>query len=224
MSTTKSRDPKPRPATSRPATPARRRWLLWAVAAAAVVVILVALYAIFSGSTATKNAGAGKNYDVGQPGPGQAAPAFTLQDNTGKQVSLGDYKGKNVLLYFQEGLSCQPCWDQLSSLEKDSAKVKAAGVDAVLSITTDPANLVARKTRDMGLNTPVLSDPDLTVSEKYSANKYGMMGAMRDGHTFVLVGPDGTIRWRADYGGAPDYTMFVPVDKLLADLKDGTKP
>jgi len=76
----------------------------------------------------------------------------------------------------------------------------------------------------MGLTTPVLSDPSLTVSEKYSANRYGMMGATRDGHSFILVGPDGTIRWRADYGGAPDYTMFVPVDKLLNDLKDGARP
>ncbi|OOP60921.1 alkyl hydroperoxide reductase [Arthrobacter sp. SRS-W-1-2016] len=219
MTTTKSRDPK-----SRPARGTNRRWLLWTLAAAALVVILVALYAIFSGSTAPKNAGAGKNYGVGEPGPGQAAPAFTLEDTAGKQVSLGDYKGKSVLLYFQEGLTCQPCWDQLTSLEKDSAKVKAAGIDAVLSITTDPANLIARKTRDMGLTTPVLSDPALTVSEKYSANRYGMMGAMRDGHSFILVGPDGTIRWRADYGGAPDYTMFVPVDKLLSDLKDGARP
>ena len=35
---------------------------------------------------------------------------------------------------------------------------------------------------------------------------------------FVLVGPDGVIRWRADYGGAPKYTMFLPTDKMLADL------
>jgi peroxiredoxin len=223
MSTTKGRDPK-----ARTAPPTSRRWLLWTVAIAALALILVALFGIFSGSTAPKNAGSqgtgtAKNYEVGQPGPGQAAPAFTLEDTTGRQVSLGDYKGKSVLLYFQEGLSCQPCWDQLTSLEKDSAKVKAAGIDAVVSITTDPANLIARKTGDMGLSTPVLSDPNLTVSQQYSANKYGMMGAMRDGHSFVLVGPDGTIQWRADYGGAPDYTMFVPVDKLLSDLKDGIR-
>jgi peroxiredoxin Q/BCP len=45
-----------------------------------------------------------------------------------------------------------------------------------------------------------------------------MMGTMRDGHSFVLVGPDGRIRWRADYGGAPKYTMFLPTEKMLADL------
>lgn len=75
----------------------------------------------------------------------------------------------------------------------------------------------------MGLTTPVLSDPDLAVSKTYDANSYGMMGTSRDGHTFILVGPDGTIRWRADYGGAPDYTMYVTVNKLLADLKAGAR-
>jgi hypothetical protein len=49
-----------------------------------------------------------------------------------------------------------------------------------------------------------------------------MMGSSRDGHSFVLIGPDGRIRWRADYGGAPDYTMYVPVANLLADLRKGS--
>ncbi|MGH7377389.1 MAG: peroxiredoxin family protein [Candidatus Methylomirabilales bacterium] len=226
MTSTKTR--KSTPATARRS--GRRRTLLWVAGAVALVAVLAGLYGIFSTASTPKTTGAGalpgagRSYDVGQPGPGQAAPGFTLTDTTGQQVSLTDYEGKNVLLYFQEGLTCQPCWDQLSSLETDAAQVKAAGVDAVVSITTDPANLIARKTADMGLGTTVLSDPDLAVSKRYEANRYGMMGASRDGHSFILVGPDGTIRWRADYGGAPNYTMFIPVRQLLADLKDGATP
>ena len=136
----------------------------------------------------------------------------------GKPVSLSDYRGRTVLLYFQEGLSCQPCWDQIGDLEHNQAALRAAGVDAVVSITTDRADLIGRKAADEKLTTPVLSDPDLAVSRAYDANQYGMMGDMRDGHSFVLVGPDGVIRWRADYGGAPKYTMFLPTDKMLADL------
>ncbi|MDQ2706498.1 MAG: hypothetical protein M3Z25_02170 [Actinomycetota bacterium] len=48
-----------------------------------------------------------------------------------------------------------------------------------------------------------------------------MMGTSRDGHSFILVGPDGRIQWRADYGGAPNYTMYVPLDQLAADLRAG---
>ena len=91
-------------------------------------------------------------------------------------------------------------------------------MDAVVSITTDRADLIGRKAADEKLATPVLSDPDLAVSRAYDANQYGMMGDMRDGHSFVLVGPDGVIRWRADYGGGPKYTMFLPTDKMLSDL------
>ncbi|MFJ6894902.1 peroxiredoxin family protein [Streptomyces hokutonensis] len=201
----------------------RRRRLSWLLSAAASVVALVVLYAVFSTSPAKTTSSNGTSYDVGSPGIGKTAPAFTLAASTGKQVSLSDYRGKNVLLYFQEGLTCQPCWDQMTALEKSSAKVKAAGVDDIVSITSDPTDLITRKTKDMGLTTPVLSDPDLKISQQYGANQYGMMGTSRDGHSFLLVGPDGTIRWRADYGGAPDYTMYVPVNKLLADLRAGVK-
>src|SRR5882724_5049432 len=87
------------------------------------------------------------------------------------------------------------------------------------TITTGPADLVAEKMADDKLTVPALVDPDLTVSRSYQANQYGMMGTDRDGHTFVLVGPDGHIQWRADYGGMPNYTMYVTPDQLAADLR-----
>ncbi len=80
-------------------------------------------------------------------------------------------------------------------------------------------NLIRQKASDEGLNIPVLADEGGTVSDTYSARNYGMMGHDRDGHSFVLVGKDGRVRWRADYGGAPKYTMFVPDDVLLGQLK-----
>jgi len=129
--------------------------------------------------------------------------------------------GKTVLLYFQEGVGCQPCFDQIKALEKDPTVLNGLGVDELVSITGSGRDQIAQKVSDMGLSTPVLSDPDLAVSKTYHANDYGMMGTGADGHTFILVGPDGTIRWRADYGGKPNYTMFVPVDQLVADLSVG---
>jgi peroxiredoxin len=197
----------------------RRGWFIGSAGIAALVI--AALYLVYQGSPGKHGAtagGSGFKHVAGQPGAGSAAPTFTLTSGTGGQVSLTDFRGRNVLLYFQEGLSCQPCWDQIKDLEQNRASLKTAGVDAVVSITTDPANLIGRKAADEKLATPVLSDPSLQVSRTYNANKYGMMGEMRDGHSFILVGPDGTIRWRADYGGKPDYTMFLPTAKMLTDL------
>ncbi|MCX8565159.1 peroxiredoxin family protein [Mycolicibacterium mucogenicum] len=206
----------------RPPSPRHRRRRFALVGVLAVLAVAV-LYLVYRGGggappTASNSTGSGYPHVAGTPGAGSAAPAFTLTAGDGKPVSLSDYHGKTVLLYFQEGLSCQPCWNQIGDLEQHEAALRAAGVDAVVSITTDPADLIGRKATDERLSTPVLSDPDLAVSRAYGANKYGMMGDMRDGHSFVLVGPDGTIRWRADYGGAPKYTMFLPTGKVLADL------
>ena len=207
--------------------PSRRPvWIIIGVLVVALIVTV--LYLIYQGSPGRQNTatdgGSGFKHVAGRPGAGVAAPAFILAASGGGQVSLGDFRGKNVLLYFQEGLSCQPCWDQIKDLEQNQAALKGAGVDAVVSITTDPANLIGQKVADEKLSTPVLSDPELRVSQAYQANQYGMMGDMRDGHSFILVGPDGKIRWRADYGGAPDYTMFLPTQKVLADLTAERKP
>jgi peroxiredoxin len=199
---------------------APRRAALIGVALIAVFAVVV-LYFVYQGSQHPQDSaagGSGFTHVAGQPGIGAAAPGFTLASSTGHQISLADYRGKTVLLYFQEGLSCQPSWDQIKDLENNQQALHKAGIDAVVSITSDPVGPITQKMADMKLSTPTLSDPNLQVIGSYAANKYGMMGDSRAGHTFILVGPNGTIDWRADYGGAPNYTMYLPAEKMLADL------
>ena len=195
-----------------------------AVIAGALVAVVasIALYSVYHGAAraaSDTSSGSSFPYAVGQPGVGAQAPDFTLASTAGARLNLASLRNQNVLLYFQEGLSCQPCWDQITDLENHSADLKAAGIDKVVSVTSDPVSLLAQKAQDMGLSTTVLSDTDLAVSKAYHANSFGMMGDSRDGHTFILVRRGGTIAWRADYGGAPKYTMFVPTSGLLADLR-----
>ena len=162
-------------------------------------------------------------FQVGEPGPGAQAPAIQLPDTDGKTFDLAAMHGKTVLLYFQEGISCQPCWDQMKDIQANWSSFQALHIDQIVSITSNPLSALQQKVQDEGLTIPVLSDPDLAVSRSYTANQYGMMGTSSDGHTFILVGPDGRIVWRADYGGAPNYTMYIPVEHLLADLRAGTQ-
>lgn len=160
-------------------------------------------------------------YQVAAPGPGRAAPGFTLASTTGQPLSLSAFRGRTVMLYFQEGLTCQPCWDQLSALDHSTPQLRRLGIDQVVTITTDPANLLAQKVSDQAITTPVLSDPTLAISSAYHANSYGMMGTTRDGHSFVVVGPQGKILWRADFGGPTRFIMDVPVPVLMNDLARG---
>lgn len=196
------------------------RWTIAGVTlvVAFALVVLFMVYRSSQGGTEAADGGSGFKHAVGDPGIGATAPDFTLPAAGGGEVSLSDYRGRSVLLYFQEGLMCQPCFDQITDLEANADALHAAGVDEIVSISTDPAGQLARKVTDMKLSTPALSDPDLTVIRQYDAHKYGMMDEKMAGHSFVLIGPDGTIQWRADYGGKPDYTMFLPTEKMLADL------
>lgn len=160
-------------------------------------------------------------FAVGSPGPGETAPGVRLPSTAGGTFDLSSLRGQTVLLYFQEGLMCQPCWDQIVDIESEIERFRSLGIDQIVSITTDPLDLLQQKVADEGITIPVLSDPNLAVSRDYDANSYGMMGNSRDGHSFVLVGPDGTIQWRADYGGPPDFTMYLPVSSLVSDIRQG---
>ena len=208
----------------------RKRLALWT--ALAVGAAVAGLYAITlvggSGGGAGGDSGLQGSgdyvYAVGAPGPGQPAPPVQAGSSAGGIMDLAAYRGKEqVLLYFQEGLMCQPCWDQIVAIEQEMAKFKAFGVGRMVSITGDPLHLIEQKVADEGITSPVLSDPNFAIADSYDARAYGMMHGQMAGHSFVLVGKDGKIRWRADYGGEPNYTMFVPTDVLLKDLRQGIK-
>ena len=221
---TKSRPPVARRATSARPRPGRARWtppggrrVVWI--SAAVIAGLGVLYGVFQ--LGSHSANSGPSYAVGSPGPGAAAPAIQLPATTGANFDLAAQRGKTVLLFFQEGIDCEPCWTQLKDLQAQTAQLHGLGVDEVVSVTTDPLYALRQKTSDEGITVPVLSDPSLSVSRSYQANNFGMMGTGADGHTMIVVGPNGAIRWRADYGGAPNYTMFVPMNALLRQMRAG---
>ena len=126
---------------------------------------------------------------------GQAAPAFTLPDQDGKHVSLSDFSGKNVIIYFYPAAMTPGCTTQACDFRDSLASLQAAGY-VVLGISKDtPAKLKKFEEKE-GLTFPLLSDPDLTVHNAYAAfgekSMYGkiVQGVIRS--TFV-VAPDGTL-------------------------------
>jgi peroxiredoxin Q/BCP len=121
--------------------------------------------------------------------PGDQAPDFTLPDADGKQVSLADYRGRRVVVYFYPAASTPGCTKEACDFRDSLAPLNAAGID-VLGISPDkPAKLV--KFRDAeGLTFPLLSDPSREVLSAYAAYGEKMMygktvqGVIRS--TFVI--------------------------------------
>ena len=99
---------------------------------------------------------------------GAKAPAFKVLDQDGKKVSLADYKGKKVILYFYPAASTPGCTKEACDFNDNLNPFKKAGY-TVLGISPDaPAKLLKFK-ENQDLNFPLLSDPELEVHKTYGA-------------------------------------------------------
>jgi thioredoxin-dependent peroxiredoxin len=126
---------------------------------------------------------------------GQPAPDFSLQDSTGRQVSLGDFSGRNVVLYFYPAAMTPGCTTEACDFRDNLNSLHAAGYQ-VLGVSKDDPETNAEFARQENLNFPLLSDQDLAVHQAYGAwgekSLYGktVTGTIRS--TFVIDG-DGTV-------------------------------
>jgi peroxiredoxin Q/BCP len=127
--------------------------------------------------------------------PGDTAPDFTLPDADGKPVSLADYRGRRVVVYFYPAASTPGCTKQACDFRDSLAELNGAGLD-VLGISPDkPAKLAKFRDKE-GLTFPLLSDADKDVLTTWGAygekQMYGktVTGVIRS--TFV-IDPDGKI-------------------------------
>jgi thioredoxin-dependent peroxiredoxin len=127
--------------------------------------------------------------------PGDPAPDFTLPDADGKPVSLADYRGRRVVVYFYPAASTPGCTKQACDFRDSLAELNGAGLD-VLGISPDkPAKLAKFRDKE-GLTFPLLSDADKDVLNAWGTfgekQMYGktVTGVIRS--TFV-VDPEGKI-------------------------------
>jgi thioredoxin-dependent peroxiredoxin len=127
---------------------------------------------------------------------GQPAPDFSLPDSTGAPVSLGDFRGQNVVLYFYPAAMTPGCTTEACDFRDNLNSLRSAGYQ-VLGVSKDEPERNAEFAEQESLNFPLLSDPDLAVHQAYGAwgerSLYGktVTGTIRS--TFVIDG-DGTVR------------------------------
>ena len=127
---------------------------------------------------------------------GKAAPVFTLEDARGKTVSLADFAGRNVILYFYPKDDTPGCTKEACGFRdawKEIGKLDAV----VLGVSADGAASHQKFSAKYKLPFPLLSDPDRKVMKTYGAYGEKMMygkktvGVIR---STVWIGPDGKVR------------------------------
>jgi peroxiredoxin Q/BCP len=127
---------------------------------------------------------------------GKAAPAFTLKDANGKAVSLKDFAGKHVILYFYPKDDTPGCTKEACGFRDDWQTLQKMGV-VVLGVSADSEESHRKFAAKYHLPFPLLSDPDRKVMEKYGAYGEKMLyGKKTTGviRSTVWIGPDGKVK------------------------------
>ncbi|GAB3532263.1 thioredoxin-dependent thiol peroxidase [Arthrobacter tecti] len=99
---------------------------------------------------------------------GDRAPDFTLNSDEGTNVSLGDFAGENVVVYFYPAAATPGCTTQACDFRDSLASLTSAGYK-VVGISPDSENKLRSFTEKESLTFPLLSDPDHAVAEAWGA-------------------------------------------------------
>lgn len=148
--------------------------------------------------------------------PGDVAPAFTLLDADGNEVSLSDHKGRKVIVYFYPAALTPGCTKQACDFTDNLSLLADAGYD-VIGISPDKPEKLAKFREQESLKVTLLADPDKKVLDAYGAfgekKNYGKtyMGVIR---STIVVDEQGKVE-RALY----NVRATGHVAKIIKDLE-----
>jgi peroxiredoxin Q/BCP len=135
--------------------------------------------------------------------PGTVAPNFSLPSQTDTMVSLKEYKGKFVVLYFYPKDMTKGCTIEAHNFERDSAKYAALNA-VVLGVSLDTVESHKTFCSKDGLNFKLLADPDHKVIDAYGVPVVTMGGNSYAKRDTFLIGPDGKVLKVWEVTGSPD--------------------
>src|SRR5215475_9280161 len=126
---------------------------------------------------------------MAMPEAGEKAPAFSLEDQSGKTVKLSDFKGRKVVLYFYPKDDTPGCTKEACNFRDGFDEIKSQGA-VVLGVSADSVDSHKKFKKKFELNFPLLADPDKKVIEGYGVWKeksmYGKKYMGIDRTTFII--------------------------------------
>jgi len=165
---------------------------------------VIGLVVVLAGYTLTRGA------DSKIPAVGAAAPDFTLTSQDGTPVSLHDFKGKWVVLYFYPKDFTSGCTTEAHNFQRDLAQYQAKNA-VILGVSVQDADSHKQFCAKEGLNFKLLADPDAKVSTEYGSVMDYKGNKLAARNTFI-INPKGEI--------AKVYTGVKPADHSEQVLKD----
>jgi len=149
---------------------------------------------------------------------GDRAPAFRVKADDGRTVSLADFRGQNVILYFYPKANTSGCTHEAIGF-RDAIKDFKAANTAIVGCSGDSVEAQAKFKAKYDLNFPLLADTEFEVVEAYGARRMksffgkSFLGIVR---TTFWIGPDVRIRkaW-------PKVTAKGHAAEVLAAVKEG---
>lgn len=152
---------------------------------------------------------------------GKPMPDVQLSDKNGKVYTTADFKGKNTVLFFSEGLMCYPaCWNQMVAFGTDP-RFNSADVSAVSIVVDSPQDWQQAITKMPDLaKTTTLFDTGATVSRQMGmlTTASSMHRGSLPGHTYVVLDKEGIVKYVFD-----DPNMAPGNDMLWTKIQELNK-
>lgn len=150
---------------------------------------------------------------------GQTAPDFSLFDTTKNKVTLGSYKGKNVLLLFFPQAFTSVCTKELCAVRDDIARYSNAHAE-VLGISVDSVFTLGKFKEEQGYNFPLLSDFNKEVSTLYGTIYTDWILDMKgvSKRSAFIIDKNGIIQYAEVLESAGDVPNFEAINQKLGQL------
>lgn len=147
---------------------------------------------------------------------GKSIPDIRLSDRDGKIYTAADFKGKNTVLFFNEGLMCYPaCWNQIAAFGSDE-RFNSDQIQAI-SVVVDSASDWQRAIAQMPQLAKATTMFDVNANASRQLGLLTMASSMHrgslPGHTYIVLDKDAVVRYVFD-----DPNMAIANDMLFGKI------